>query len=983
MRSNFFAFNRWLSNARWGISFYLLIGLSHQLYAQVCPENHYQWPEGNGTQQIRLNGLFMEYRERQNPHFHDGIDVAIATNNPTVCVSNNSIVLQVNLVNPNNNDWEVRLRELDAPFREFYYYHLNATADSLKIDDILNAGDWVGNVNGFNHLHFCEGPNMAEVNPLTESDYGESLCPFIDTSDPVIWNYRIEYDNTNLPMPKIDNRYQVTGLVDILANCEDRISGPGSAANLGLYAIEYEVKDLSGNVVDENFNLFDSWLATSNINYVYSTALSNIHNPDTDPDSTVYWYEPTNHKTFNGYWDATNLSDGKYLLCINAYDVKFNMYQMCDTVEVANFPYVPTILGSEAGDQQTTLTFTGKGATSYRIYYDTDTGPPYQGTGADQGASPIEISVDSTVTKAVTLTGLTNGQTYYFAVKGYNSNTDEESSYSVEVSATPNIFPPPTPENFAASLNSAGFVQLTWEENDSSTAEAAGFIIFRSQTSGSGFSAIDSVATESFTDNTVSPNVTYYYKVQAYNSAGNSSQTAQVSQLAGLSGTLTGNITWSAPGAILAGEVELPSGSSISVQAGANITAATGAGVVLKIYGVFNVNGTEGSPVTFDRSGSSGNWIGIRYKANSEGTISWTTIRYAQKGVWVDNEDSIVLEHCTIENFASQGVYLNGSGTTVQNCTIRDAAGGAHGVYITGTCNPSILNTSISNAPIGIMRDTGSQAYATIDGNDISNCSNAGIQVLSANATIRNNSIHGCGYGIRLQTGSNASIHDNDIHANTTGVYLEQSQPSNLKWNNFGYSGSVSANSSASVLINWLNAGNSFMASKWNNFYNNGGLDISNQDSDTLAATGQYWNSQNLSGLVNTASAQTSHNANAGPGGDTGKPVVSEEESDQPLPASFTLQQNYPNPFNPSTRIRFALPARAVISLTIYDMNGRVVRHLIRQQSYEPGWPEATWDARNDAGAVVGSGIYFYRLTGRNLESNESFVQTHRLLLLR
>lgn len=244
MRSNFFAFNRWLSSARWGISFYLLIGLSHQLYAQVCPENHYQWPGGHGTQQIRLNGLFMEYRERQNPHFHDGIDVAIATNNPTVYVSNNSIVLQVNLVNPNNNDWEVRLRELDAPFREFYYYHLNATADSLEVDEILNAGDWVGNVNGFNHLHFCEGPNMAEVNPLTESDYGESLCPFIDTSDPVVWNYRIEYDNTNLPMPKIGNRYQVTGPVDILANCEDRISGPGSTANLGLYAIEYEVKDL-------------------------------------------------------------------------------------------------------------------------------------------------------------------------------------------------------------------------------------------------------------------------------------------------------------------------------------------------------------------------------------------------------------------------------------------------------------------------------------------------------------------------------------------------------------------------------------------------------------------------------------------------------------------------------------------------------------------------------------------------------------------
>jgi hypothetical protein len=578
---------------------------------------------------------------------------------------------------------------------------------------------------------------------------------------------------------------------------------------------------------------------------------------------------------------------------------------------------------------------------------------------------------------------LSNGTAYYFAVKGYNNNTDEESNYSVEVSATPNIFPPPTPENLAASLNTAGFVQLAWQENDSSTAEAAGFIVSRSQSSGSGFSAIDSAVTESYTDYTVSPNVTYYYKVQAYNSAGTSAQTAEVSQLAGLSGTLTGNITWSAPGAILAGNVELPSGNSITVQAGSVVTAAVSVGVVLKIFGAFNVNGTQASPVVFDRSGGSGQWIGIRYKGNSEGTISWATIRSAQKGVWVDNEDSIVIDHCTIEDFTSQGVYLYGSGATVQNCIIRDADGGAHAVYITGTCNPKILNTSISNAPIGILRDGGSPGNAVIEGNDISNCSNAGIQVLNANAAIRKNIIHGCGYGIRLQTGSNANIHDNDIHADTTGVYLEQSQPSKLKWNNFGYSGGVSANSSASVLINWLSAGNTFMASKWNNFYNNGGLDISNQASDTLTATGQYWNSQNLGGPVNAASAETSHNSNAGPGGDTGKPPVSDEEIVLPLPASFTLQQNYPNPFNPSTRIRFALPARAVISLTIYDMNGRVIRHLIRQQTYEPGWPEVTWDARNDAGAAVGSGIYFYRLAGRNLVSNESFVQTHRLLLLR
>ncbi|MDZ7268883.1 MAG: right-handed parallel beta-helix repeat-containing protein [candidate division KSB1 bacterium] len=662
----------------------------------------------------------MEYRAG---HFHDGIDIQADSGTSVITCSDNMMVLSIDTVNTyqGHPDKAVFVQELDAPYRMFFYDHLQSIATGLNVNSILGAaGDEIGITNFRNHLHFNEGDDNQEVHPLRDN---ESLCSFSDTTRPQITNFRVHKEGQygcDGQMPKDDaGIYNVTGRVDFLVKANDIISGPGGS-NTGLFGVEYEIWDSTPTKLAGNSIYFDTtWVENQHLHFVYDTVLSN---------SSRYWYILTNNLTSNGYWDSQTVADGVYNLCYWAADVRFNYRDTCFAIKVANHPLTPIIQGAIEGEEQVELTFGGAGATSYRIYYDTDTGPPYQGTGADQGASPIEIAVDSTVTKTVTLTGLSNGQTYYFAVKGYNSNTDEESNYSVEVSATPNIFPPPTPENLAASLNSAGFVQLMWQENDSSTAEAAGVIIFRSQTSGSGFSAIDSVATESFTDYTVSPNVTYYYKVQAYNSAGNSSQTAQVSQLAGLSGTLTGNITWSTPGAILAGEVELPSGNSITVQAGANITAATGAGVVMKIYGVFNVNGTEASPVTFDRSGSSGNWIGIRYKANSEGTISWATIRYAQKGVWVDNEDSIVLEHCTIENFASHGVYLNGAGTTVQNCTIRDAAGGAHGVYITGTCNPSTLNTSISNAPIGIMRDTGSQACVTIDGNDISNCSNAGIR---------------------------------------------------------------------------------------------------------------------------------------------------------------------------------------------------------------------------------------------------------------
>ncbi|MGH7497115.1 MAG: right-handed parallel beta-helix repeat-containing protein [bacterium] len=105
--------------------------------------------------------------------------------------------------------------------------------------------------------------------------------------------------------------------------------------------------------------------------------------------------------------------------------------------------------------------------------------------------------------------------------------------------------------------------------------------------------------------------------------------------------------------------------------------------------------------------------------------------------------------------------------------------------------------------------------------NDISNSSaNAGILVSSSTVQIYKNYIHNCQYGVRLQTGSSADIHDNDLYANEFGLFLEQSQSSNLKWNNFGYTaGSPSYNTAIGMIIYYLTSGNNFMAQKWNNFF--------------------------------------------------------------------------------------------------------------------------------------------------------------------
>jgi hypothetical protein len=79
------------------------------------------------------------------------------------------------------------------------------------------------------------------------------------------------------------------------------------------------------------------------------------------------------------------------------------------------------------------------------------------------------------------------------------------------------------------------------------------------------------------------------------------------------------------------------------------------------------------------------------------------------------------------------------------------------------------------------------------------------------------------------------------------------------------------------------------------------------------------------------------------------------------------LEQNRPNPFNPLTRIAFSVPESpgdggAAVSLTVYSVDGRVVRRLLDTE-LPPGRHSSVWDGRDGSGREVASGVYFYRLT--------------------
>ncbi len=94
------------------------------------------------------------------------------------------------------------------------------------------------------------------------------------------------------------------------------------------------------------------------------------------------------------------------------------------------------------------------------------------------------------------------------------------------------------------------------------------------------------------------------------------------------------------------------------------------------------------------------------------------------------------------------------------------------------------------------------------------------------------------------------------------------------------------------------------------------------------------------------------------------------------LPRDFSLGQNYPNPFNPSTSVSWQVPHPALVKVTLFNASGQLVRTLANG-FYNAGEHSMVWDAKDDAGRAVPSGIYYYKMQA------EGFHQTKKLLLLK
>jgi hypothetical protein len=95
------------------------------------------------------------------------------------------------------------------------------------------------------------------------------------------------------------------------------------------------------------------------------------------------------------------------------------------------------------------------------------------------------------------------------------------------------------------------------------------------------------------------------------------------------------------------------------------------------------------------------------------------------------------------------------------------------------------------------------------------------------------------------------------------------------------------------------------------------------------------------------------------------------------IPKEYALMQNFPNPFNPSTTIRFTVPMRSKVRLSVFNILGQEIAELANEEM-SAGNFERIWNAN------VASGLYFYRLEAVSVsDASKRFVDVKKMILLR
>lgn len=102
--------------------------------------------------------------------------------------------------------------------------------------------------------------------------------------------------------------------------------------------------------------------------------------------------------------------------------------------------------------------------------------------------------------------------------------------------------------------------------------------------------------------------------------------------------------------------------------------------------------------------------------------------------------------------------------------------------------------------------------------------------------------------------------------------------------------------------------------------------------------------------------------------------TISVNQISSEIPDGYELSQNYPNPFNPQTRIKYSIPKNSNVIIKLYDVQGKEITTLA-EGMHTAGNYEINFNV-NEAGSVLSSGIYFYKLITSDITLSRKMLLT-------
>lgn len=436
--------------------------------------------------------------------------------------------------------------------------------------------------------------------------------------------------------------------------------------------------------------------------------------------------------------------------------------------------------------------------------------------------------------------------------------------------------------------------------------------------------------------------------------------------------TVSGDVvgTWSVDTVLVAGEVRVPPGETLIIEPGVEVLFQTYCKFIVDSSAALLAAGTEVDSILFDEYYSDTSWHGIRL---------------------LNASDSCRLEYCHITHGTATGslssgdrfgggVYCYCSNPIIANCLIDHcSAQDGGGIYCQSSSPPMSNLTICENA-------------ATFGGGI--NCYYGSRPVISNCIVINNTATHGGGIHALDHsqiTIVNCTIVENfSIYDGSGAVFFWYSNSTivnSIFWgnkDNWGEEDEQIIHTTGSTPqvtycciqdTLWPGEGNIkgnplFVVGPLSDYHlspDSPCIDTGNPDSQYNDPEDPMHPGYALWPALGTIRNDMGAYGGGGAGGWLG--IIEEETTT--FPGGFSLLQNYPNPFNIVTTIPFTMPTASCVSLTIYNVHGRVISTLI------DGWRSAGVHKVAFDASGLSSGVYIYRMNAGE------FIASGKMVLMK